>query len=152
MGDTDWMFKFKLKKGLAHRIAEEELEVLLRLFKLRETNAKRIVEIDLQLLPEVCTYMGRIKARVSINLPNDLVAKARIHSLNISKVAEAALIHEINQLDNPDSENRTKGVQGAAGSWEEVVLRPGFEPGSPARKAGILNRSRRELTILPERH
>jgi post-segregation antitoxin (ccd killing protein) len=42
-------------------------------------------------------------SRVNINLPKDLVGKARAHNLNISKVAEVALIFEINQLDNPDS-------------------------------------------------
>jgi post-segregation antitoxin (ccd killing protein) len=55
--------------------------------------------------------MGRIKARVSINLPKDLVEKARGHNLNISKVAEVALIHETNQLEKPTSQNNDKGGQ-----------------------------------------
>jgi post-segregation antitoxin (ccd killing protein) len=44
--------------------------------------------------------MGRIKARVSINLPKELVSKARKHRLNISKTCEEALIVKINQLEN----------------------------------------------------
>ena len=42
--------------------------------------------------------MGRIKKKVYINLPEDLVEKARNNGLNISKVSENALIQIINQL------------------------------------------------------
>ena len=52
LGDTENIIKFGRKKGLAHRIEQDELEVLLRLFKTRENNTRRLVEVLKELLPE----------------------------------------------------------------------------------------------------
>ena len=72
--------------------------------------------------------MGRIKKKVYINLPPDLVEKARKHKLNISKVTEKALILEIENIEENNNPNN-KGSSVNASSQEGLVVpRERFEP------------------------
>jgi len=78
--------------------------------------------------------MGRLKKRVSINLPPELVKEARELGLNISKIAENALREYIRRLKASNKQTDcNRGVKG--GGNPLMVLRPGFEPGSRAREA-----------------
>ena len=77
------------------------------------------------------------KKSVMVYLDPKIVAKAREIGLNISKICENALREAIRRLK---SENC-----GINETYEKFLLRPGFEPGSRAREARILDR-----TILPE--
>jgi post-segregation antitoxin (ccd killing protein) len=45
--------------------------------------------------------MGRLKQKVYINLPHEIVEKARKHGLNISKVSENALVAMIDRIEAP---------------------------------------------------
>ena len=88
--------------------------------------------------------MGRLKKKVYINLPPEIVEKARKHGLNISKVSETALIDMINRIegsknpDNPDSSVNASSQEGL------VVRPPGFGPGLPAWQADVLDQARRQ--------
>ena len=77
----------------------------------------------------------------SIRISQEVWEKARKLGLNISRICEKALIQEINLAAR--AESRNGGNLG--GGAPSLVLRPGFEPGSAAREAAILDR-----TILPE--
>ncbi len=67
--------------------------------------------------------MGRIKKPVLINLPFEVVEKARKHGLNISKVSENALVDMINRIEDSDKKEELtfsdsafpKRVDGASG-------------------------------------
>ena len=78
---------------------------------------------------------------VGITLPPKLIEQAREEGLNISKVSEQALIAVLSSL-HPSTCQKERFSLGTRFSFCKreggLVLRPGFEPGSPARKAGIL--------------
>ena len=84
--------------------------------------------------------MGR-RIVTSIRIDEKVFRKAKELGLNVSKVAENALIDMIKRITGSEPEKDCDCEL----KNENVVLRPGFEPGSPARKAGILGRA-----ILPE--
>ena len=84
--------------------------------------------------------MGR-KIVTSIRIDEKVFRKAKELGLNVSKVTENALIDMIKRITGSEPEKDC----GCESESENMVLRPGFEPGSPARKAGILGRA-----ILPE--
>ena len=83
------------------------------------------------------------KATISITLPPELVKKARELGLNISKISENALKDYIKRLEGYENHSNPNSVPSSVTSnnISSLVLRPGFEPGSPARKAGILSRA-----------
>ncbi len=87
------------------------------------------------------------KVRIQVAINEKLALKGRELGLNFSKILENALLSYIERLDGLNAQTMANGghVDSRSESPTEVVLRPGFEPGSPARKAGILNRA-----ILPE--
>jgi hypothetical protein len=88
------------------------------------------------------------KAQVQITLSPELLEKARKYGLNVSKIAENALKSYIERLEGNKTETSGGGSlfgEAFSSALVKMVLRPGFGPGSPARKAGILNRA-----ILPE--
>ena len=84
--------------------------------------------------------MGR-KIVTSIRIDEKVFRKAKELGLNVSKVAENALIDMIKRIEGSE----TKKDCDCRLENENLVLRAGFEPASPARKAGILGRA-----ILPE--
>jgi hypothetical protein len=87
---------------------------------------------------------GREKKNVVIYLDPEIVKEAKELGLNISKIAENALREAISRLKGEIGKNNPN-----SGDFDDGVyinlLRPGFEPGSRAREARILDR-----TILPE--
>ena len=95
-----------------------------------------------------------MKKNVMIRIDAELVEKAKELGLNISKVCENALNQAINALEQIFEENKV-GNLGTMDSWwcsgrdlnPRLQPRFRFEPGSPARKAGIL-----VPAILPEHH
>ena len=95
-----------------------------------------------------------MKKNVMIRIDAELVEKAKELGLNISKVCENALNHAINALEQVFYENKANNLR-TVGSWwcsgrdlnPRLQPRFRFEPGSPARKAGIL-----VPAILPEHH
>ena len=79
--------------------------------------------------------MARRKARVQINLPPELVKKARKHGLNISKVCENALKDMIKRIEasNPVS------CEGDDKNRRFLLVRPpGLEPRPSAWQADVL--------------
>ena len=84
---------------------------------------------------------SKAKTTVSVYISRHILEEARLQGLNLSRILEEALIQKLNQIK---AEKAEKGGIGTAGS-DRMVLRAGFEPASPARKAGILGRA-----ILPE--
>jgi post-segregation antitoxin (ccd killing protein) len=86
--------------------------------------------------------MGRLKKKVYINLPPELVEKARKHGLNISKVCENALVEIMNRIEG--SENKENPVSSVNASSQEglVVRLPEFESGLEAWKASVLDQAR----------
>ena len=70
--------------------------------------------------------MLRKKQRVMINLPPEIVKKARNLGLNISKVAENALVEAIKRLGSPVFANKPDIK--ADHSHSDVVREVGFEP------------------------
>ena len=84
-----------------------------------------------------------MKKNIMLRIDAQVLETAKELGLNISKYCENALVNGINALSCADTETALRRVPGVPSA--SLVLRPGFEPGSPARKAGILDR-----TILPE--
>ena len=78
---------------------------------------------------------------VGVTIRQDLYAIAREYGINLSKLLESSLIQLIEQTYTP----KRSFLDKPSFTKEGLVLRPGFEPGSVAREATILNR-----TILPE--
>ena len=72
-------------------------------------------------------YMAR-KVRTTININEDLKKLAEEFGINLSAFLELKLFEHFRELILL-RENRN------------MVLRPGFEPGSPARKAGMIGRA-----------
>ncbi len=78
---------------------------------------------------------------VGITLSQDLYAISREYGINLPKLLESSLIKLLDAQNKPFSFGTAFPLPKRKG----VVLRPGFEPGSVAREATILDR-----TILPE--
>ena len=73
------------------------------------------------------------KVVTSIYIDREVLEKAKDLGLNISRICERALRDAIRRLETSlDKRTETDG-----GSSCGVVLRPGFEPGSGARKAVV---------------
>ena len=72
-----------------------------------------------------------------VTLRRDLLAISREHGINLSKLLETSLIQLLEAKNNAQTPNRASFLGTASFTKEGVVLRPGFEPGSPTRKAGI---------------
>ena len=91
--------------------------------------------------PEVLesARLGRIEKPVLINLPPEIVEKARKHGLNISKVEENALIDIINRIEGKKPANSP--VSSANASSQE---------GLNGASGGIRTRDQ-QLTRLPLR-
>ncbi len=89
-----------------------------------------------------CTYMGRLKKKVYINLPPEVVEKARKHSLNISKVSENALIDMISRIEGNKKPNNPVSSINASSQEGLVVRPPEFEPGLEAWEASVLDQTR----------
>jgi len=93
-----------------------------------------------------------MKVRTSILIEKEILEKAKKLGINISKFTENALKQAINALTNLNTQTNqnssalTKREVSEPYGSDQGVLRAGFEPASPARKAGILDRA-----ILPER-
>lgn len=81
------------------------------------------------------------RKNVMVTMRRDLYQISREYSINLSKLLKYALIQTIEQTHTPKASFLDK----PSFTREGLVLRPGFEPGSVAREATILNR-----TILPE--
>jgi len=66
--------------------------------------------------------MGRLKKKVYINLPPEIVEKARKHGLNISKVSENALIDMIGRIEGSKKLNNPVSSVNAS-SQEGLMVR-----------------------------
>ena len=87
--------------------------------------------------------MGRLKQKVYINLPPEIVEKARKHGLNISKVSENALIDMINRIEASD--RKTEPVSSVnASSQEGLVGLRRFELQSREPKSRSLDQASRQ--------
>ena len=63
-----------------------------------------------------------------------LLSQAKLRGQSISQYLESAL-----QSERPDGARTVLGQSQTAQSANNLVLRPGFEPGSPDRESGILS-------------
>ena len=70
--------------------------------------------------------MPRRKQKVMINLSPEIVKKARDLGLNISKVAENALIEAIKRLESPVPSNKPDNLSNIG--QNDLVREVGFEP------------------------
>ena len=93
------------------------------------------------LTPLWCVCM-HTKRRITLLIDEETLKEGQELGLNLSKTCENCLKVIINALKNSYSQITAYNN----GNSDMGVLRAGFEPASPARKAGILDRA-----ILPER-
>ena len=72
------------------------------------------------------------KKTVGITLPQKLVKRARKNNLNISRIAEQALISVLDYLETQNNEKSSKFLSAGSFLKESVVDGAGFEPASSA--------------------
>ena len=88
--------------------------------------------------------MKKCKKTVGITLPQNLVEKARVHRLNISRITEQALKSIIDYFETQNTEIGSGFLSQASFSKKLLVDRAGFEPAASA-----LRRRRSYQTELP---
>ena len=87
--------------------------------------------------------LDRSKKPVLINLPPELVMKARNHGLNISKVCENALKDIIQRIEGVNTANSSDSWVKPS-SKEGLMGQSGFEPESRAPEARSLDQTSRQ--------
>jgi hypothetical protein len=82
-----------------------------------------------------CHNKTETKTTVSLYLNKTLVEKARIHKLNLSKVAENAILSILDYLEAQRPESSQFLTEGSFPKETSVVPRAGFEPATTRSSA-----------------
>ncbi len=83
---------------------------------------------------------NRMRKKVSVTIDQKIYEKAHKLGLNVSKIAENALLSHIDAIETATSKNSF--LSKASFTKEGLVRSPRFEPGSSAWQADVLDQTR----------